>query len=45
MRKCQIGISSVWLEGNPCNSHLLKYSKEIKESVNKSEMIGLDLIQ
>lgn len=24
LNKAQVGISSVWWEGNPCNSHLLE---------------------
>ena len=29
----QIGICSVWWEGNPCNSHLLTLSEYVKKSV------------
>ena len=28
-------------EGNPCNMHLNDLSKDIKEGINKSEMVGL----
>lgn len=25
----QVGVSSVWFEGNPCNMHLLDLAKEV----------------
>jgi dihydroxy-acid dehydratase len=31
MRKPQVGIASVWFEGNPCNMHLLKLAEKVKE--------------
>lgn len=34
MKKAQIGVSSVWYEGNPCNNHLNFVSKKICESIN-----------
>ncbi|KAK0385945.1 hypothetical protein NLU13_7120 [Sarocladium strictum] len=36
----QVGISSVWWEGNPCNTHLLEFGNIIKKSVEKQGMIG-----
>ena len=36
MNKPQIGISSVWYTGNPCNMHLLDLSNIVKESVSKA---------
>lgn len=39
MNKAQVGISSVWLEGNPCNMHLLDLSKLVRESVAKAGFI------
>ena len=36
----QIGIVSVWLEGNPCNMHLLDLSGSVKEGVVSSGMTG-----
>lgn len=36
MNKPQIGISSVWYSGNPCNMHLLQLSDVVKESVIKA---------
>eukprot|EP00127_Corallochytrium_limacisporum_P001196 Clim_evm31s44 gene=Clim_evmTU31s44 len=40
-QKPQIGIASVWFEGNPCNMHLLDLSQKIKEGVQKSGMVGM----
>ncbi|KID97750.1 dihydroxy-acid dehydratase, partial [Metarhizium majus ARSEF 297] len=39
MNKAQVGISSVWYEGNPCNMHLMDLSKIVKESVAKAGLI------
>ncbi|PMD59075.1 dihydroxy-acid dehydratase-like protein [Hyaloscypha bicolor E] len=36
----QVGISTVWWEGNPCNMHLLDLGKTVKAAVQKQEMIG-----
>ena len=38
--KPQVGISSVWWEGNPCNQHLLDLGKVVKEGVEKEGLIG-----
>nr|XP_043607584.1 dihydroxy-acid dehydratase, chloroplastic [Erigeron canadensis] len=40
LKKPQIGISSVWYEGNTCNMHLLKLSEAVKQGVEKANMIG-----
>ncbi|KVH90997.1 hypothetical protein Ccrd_006987 [Cynara cardunculus var. scolymus] len=40
LRKPQIGISSVWYEGNTCNMHLLKLAEAVKEGVQEAGMIG-----
>jgi dihydroxy-acid dehydratase len=39
--KPQIGIASVWFEGNPCNMHLLTLAEHVKESVVAAGMVGL----
>ncbi|KAF7551108.1 hypothetical protein G7Z17_g5252 [Cylindrodendrum hubeiense] len=39
MNKAQVGISSVWYEGNPCNMHLMDLSKVVKDSVAKAGLI------
>ncbi|KAJ2627507.1 hypothetical protein H4R22_004371 [Coemansia sp. RSA 1290] len=41
MGKAQVGISSVWLEGNPCNMHLLDLSAKVKEGVQKAGLVGM----
>jgi dihydroxy-acid dehydratase len=41
MNKPQIGISSVWYEGNTCNMHLNDLALKVKEGVEKSDMIGM----
>ncbi|XP_078441976.1 dehydratase family [Wolffia australiana] len=40
MGKPQIGISSVWYEGNTCNMHLLRLAEAVKEGVQAAGMIG-----
>ena len=41
MAKPQVGISSMWFEGNPCNMHLLDLGKKVKEGVEAAGMVGL----
>jgi dihydroxy-acid dehydratase len=41
MNKPQVGISSVWFEGNPCNRHLLDLSAIVKEGCKKAGLVGL----
>ncbi|KAF4263325.1 hypothetical protein KXW98_008608 [Aspergillus fumigatus] len=36
----QVGIASVWWEGNPCNMHLLDLGKTVKKAVTDQGMIG-----
>lgn len=36
----QVGISTVWWEGNPCNTHLLDLGKIVKKSVEKQGMLA-----
>jgi dihydroxyacid dehydratase/phosphogluconate dehydratase len=33
MSKPQVGISSMWYEGNPCNMHLLSLAEHVKAGV------------
>ena len=40
MKKAQVGIASVWYEGNPCNMHLLDLANRIKEGVEKVDLFG-----
>jgi dihydroxy-acid dehydratase len=37
----QVGICSVWWEGNPCNSHLLSLSEKVKTSVASAGLAPL----
>ncbi len=41
MHKPQVGISSVWFEGNPCNMHLLDLAEKAKEGVQAAGMVGM----
>ncbi|KAJ8603867.1 hypothetical protein CTAYLR_000340 [Chrysophaeum taylorii] len=41
MHKAQVGIASVWFEGNPCNMHLLELSGEVKASVQAESLVGM----
>jgi dihydroxy-acid dehydratase len=40
MQKPQVGIASMWFEGNPCNMHLLDLSAEVKKGVEAAGLIG-----
>jgi dihydroxy-acid dehydratase len=41
MDKPQVGIASMWFEGNPCNMHLLDLGKRVKEGVEAAGMVGM----
>ena len=41
MSKAQVGISSVWYSGNPCNMHLLELNNKIRQGVEKAGLIGM----
>jgi dihydroxy-acid dehydratase len=41
MDKPQVGIASVWYEGNSCNMHLLHLAEKVKEGVIAAGMVGL----
>ena len=41
MNRAQVGISSVWYEGNSCNMHLLDLAEKVKEGVQKAGLVGL----
>ncbi len=41
MSKAQVGIGSVWYEGNSCNMHLLKLGEAVKEGVTKAGLLGM----
>ena len=40
MNKPQVGIGSVWYEGNPCNMHLLQLSELVKQGVQNANCVG-----
>ncbi len=41
MNKAQVGIASVWYEGNPCNMHLNKLADAVKEGVTAAGLVGM----
>src|SRR5215831_17780228 len=40
MEKPQVGIASVWFEGNSCNMHLLQLAEKVKEGVKAAGLVG-----
>lgn len=38
--KAQVGIASMWFEGNPCNMHLLALAERVKQGVEAAGLIG-----
>jgi dihydroxy-acid dehydratase len=41
MDKPQVGIASVWFEGNPCNMHLLQLAERVKEGLSAVGLVGM----
>jgi dihydroxy-acid dehydratase len=41
LAKPQVGIASVWFEGNPCNMHLLGLAEKVKEGVQAAGLVGM----
>jgi dihydroxy-acid dehydratase len=41
MHKPQVGISSVWYEGNPCNMHLARLAEKVKQGVQEAGLVGM----
>jgi len=41
MKKPQVGIGSIWYEGNPCNMHLMDLAAKVKEGVQQAEMVPM----
>ena len=41
MNKAQVGIGSVWYEGNPCNMHLRDLGDKVKEGVTAAGLVGM----
>jgi dihydroxy-acid dehydratase len=41
MHKAQVGIASVWFEGNTCNMHLNRLAAEVKKGVAAAGLVGM----
>ena len=41
MHKPQVGIASIWYEGNTCNMHLLALAKKVKDGVQEAGLVGM----
>ncbi|KAK5118374.1 hypothetical protein LTR62_002888 [Meristemomyces frigidus] len=41
LSKPQVGISSVWYSGNPCNMHLLDLNNRVKEGVQQAGLVPM----
>jgi dihydroxy-acid dehydratase len=41
MSKPQVGIASVWFEGNPCNMHLLRLAEKVRDGVVAAGLVGM----
>ncbi|QDU63746.1 Dihydroxy-acid dehydratase [Planctomycetes bacterium Pan216] len=41
MDKAQVGIASMWYDGNTCNMHLLELGTLVKESVQEADLVGM----
>ena len=40
MPKPQVGVGSIWYDGNPCNMHLLELGTSIRKSCQDAGMVG-----
>jgi len=41
LSRAQVGIASMWWEGNPCNMHLLGLSQSVKEGVRAAGLVPM----
>ena len=41
MQKAQVGIASMWYDGNPCNMHLGKLAEDVKKGVEEQNLVGM----
>ncbi len=41
MHKAQVGIASIWYDGNPCNMHLNDLGAKAKEGVVGADLVGM----
>jgi len=40
LNKAQVGVCSVWFDGNPCNMHLLDLGTKVRASVKAAGLVG-----
>jgi dihydroxy-acid dehydratase len=40
MDKPQVGIATMWYEGNPCNMHLNNLAAAVKQGVTEAGLVG-----
>ena len=41
LNKAQVGIASMWYEGNPCNMHLQELANIVKQGVQAADLVGM----
>src|SRR3982751_2734597 len=41
LNKAQVGIGSVWYDGNPCNMHLADLGTHVKRGVTEAGLVGM----
>ena len=41
LQKAQVGIASMWYDGNPCNMHLDRLAAAVREGVEAAGLVGL----
>ena len=41
LQKAQVGICSMWYEGNPCNMHLDRLAVDVKAGVEAAGLVGM----
>jgi dihydroxy-acid dehydratase len=41
MAKAQVGVASIWWEGNPCNMHLMDLATSVKEGIQAAGLQGM----
>jgi dihydroxy-acid dehydratase len=41
MNKAQVGIASVWYDGNTCNMHLNHLANYVKKSISSNNLVGM----
>ena len=41
MSKAQIGISSTWFSGNPCNMHLMQFNDAVRDGVRNAGLLPM----